>query len=169
MTQTSSRHRISSYLSIGLGLCQYKISTGKKVSPSGDRPIIFMYDASRQPQHQTDIVFIFDFQCSFASSQQKLLRCTACIPRQDLRFCNRSNPPMSDVFGWPHILLSILYKDPISGLRKPDCHPFLHIFLNLSKWHFTVPPVPWFTDFQISCSFGPDPCGKRFFIRQILF
>ena len=49
MTQTSSRHRISSYLSIGLGLCQYKISTGKKVSPSGDRPIIFMYDASATP------------------------------------------------------------------------------------------------------------------------
>ena len=45
----------------------------------------------------------------------------------------------------------------------------LHIFLNLSKWHFTVPPVPWFTDFQISCTFGPDPCSKRFFIRQILF
>lgn len=126
MTQTSSRHRISSYLSIGLGLCQYKISTGKKVSPSGDRPIIFMYDASRQPQHQTDIVFIFDFQCSFASSQQKLLCCTACIPRQDLRFCNRSNPPMSDVFG------GRTYCSP-SFIRIPS-----PVFASLTAIHFST-------------------------------
>ena len=70
MTQTSSRHPISGHFSIVLGWCLCKISTGQKVSPSGDRPVIFMYDASRQPQHQSYIVFIFDFQCSFASGQQ---------------------------------------------------------------------------------------------------
>ncbi len=73
VSQTTAADLIAGQPSFFLHRLHDKIAAGQQISSFADAPVIFIHLSPGNPQHQADVVLVFDFQYPFTAGQQKLM------------------------------------------------------------------------------------------------